>query len=533
MDRWIGLGLECLAVLAALGTSAGWAQESPPLPDDPAYTSAQPQPPGLEPRSLLGSGDSAAPLRSAPPPSTDPAPPADQAGDPAEAAPNTPAGSSGAARPKKPRPSPYKGVFYDNDFRYLDDPENTECRLGDAWKRLPLGGMVLDLGGEYRLRQHNEHIVLRDNNFLLQRTRLYANLEVNPWIRLYGEAIDAASSFEDISPRVIEENRFDALNLFGDVRLCDGDRADLWLRGGRQELLYGAQRLISPLDWANTRRTFDGVKLFSRGEKWDADLFWTRPVPFAQHVSNDHNFDHPDTSQEFLGLYLTRKRLENSTIDLYYLRLAEYDGRPDFDQSTFGGRCETRHGNWLGEIELGYQLGRFGDRDHSAGFFTVGGGRKLAALPWNTVFWTYFDWASGDDPDARTHGTFNQLFPLGHKYFGYMDLVGRQNIEDLNFLLTIAPVKKVEFQAWWHIFKLDQARDALYDAGGAVVRVDPTGAAGRDVGEELDLLVNWNLTPRSALQFAYCHLFPGDFLLNTPGGAPGRDFYYTQFTVRF
>ncbi len=435
--------------------------------------------------------------------------------------------------PRKAPPSPYKPVFYDNDFRYLEDPRNTECYFGDLWKRLPVGQMMLDLGGEYRLRQHNEHILLRDNDFLLQRTRLYANLQARPWLRLYGEAIDATSSYEDLPPRAIEENRFDALNLFGDVRLWDGQRAEIWFRGGRQELLYGKERLISPLDWANTRRTFDGFKVFARGEKWNVDAFWVRPVPLAQHLGNDHNFDHPDTSQEFLGIYLTRKGLTNQTVDLYYLRLAEYDGRPDFDYHTLGARWEGKYENWLAEAEAGYQLGEYGVQDHSAGFYTIGGGRKLVRLPWNMVFWTYFDWASGNDPTARTHGTFNQLFPFGHRYLGFMDIVGRQNIEDLNFQLTVAPWKPIELLLWWHIFHLDQAQDALYDPGGAIVRQDPTGAAGTDVGQELDLLLRWTITPRAEVQFGYSHLFPGDFLRNTPGGAPGKDFYYTQFTARF
>lgn len=435
--------------------------------------------------------------------------------------------------PRKAPPSPYKPLFYDNDFKYLEDPRSTESYFGDLWKRLPAGAMTLDLGGEYRLRQHNEHILLRDNDFLLQRTRLYANLEALEWLRFYAEAIDATSSYEDLPPRAIEENRFDALNLFGDVRLWDGQRADIWLRGGRQELLYGSQRLISPLDWANTRRTFDGVKLFARSQRWNIDAFWVRPVPAGQHLGNDHNFDHPDTSQEFLGVFLSPRNLDHQTVELYYLRLAEYDGRPDFDYHTLGARWEGKYESWLAEAEAGYQLGQYGVQDHSAGFFTVGGGRKLVRLPWDMLLWAYYDWASGNDPTARTHGTFHPLFPFGHLYLGFMDIVGRQNIEDLNFRLTAAPWQAVTLLIWWHIFHLDQAQDALYDAAGAIVRQDPTGAAGTNVGQELDLLLRWTLTPRTELVFGYSHLFPGDFLLSTPGGAPGRDFYYTQFTARF
>ena len=502
-------------IVLLVGALAAWAQDPSP---DPVAAPAAP----------------AAPAPSAA--SAAPATPAGQDGEMAPEGPPQEPGDSGAGpAPTKPPANPYQGVFYDNDFSYLEGPSTAERHFGDMWKRLHLGEcMVFDVGGEYRLRQHNEHILTRDNDFLLQRTRVYGNLGIQGWIRLYAEAIDATSSWEDLPPRAIEENRFDALNLFGEVRVLDGCRGDLWLRAGRQELLYGAQRLISPLDWANTRRTFDGARLLWKGEDWNADAFWVRPVPQAQHLGNDHNFDHPDSSQEFFGVYLTRKGWESHKLDLYYLRYAEHEGRPDFSYHTLGGRWEGQRDNWLGEIEAGYQFGEFGPRDHSAGFYTVGVGRKLARLPWSPVLWAYYDWASGDrDPNDSLHGTFNQLFPLGHKYFGWMDIVGRQNIEDWNFQLTFTPHPAAAITLWGHVFRLQQARDALYDASGSPLRQDPTGAAGRDVGQELDVTLKWTLTPRANVLFGCSHLWPGAFLFDTPGGAGGRDFYYTQLTATF
>ena len=46
---------------------------------------------------------------------------------------------------------------------------------------------------------------------------------------------------------------------------------------------------------------------------------------------------------------------------------------------------------------------------------------------------------SGDDEPGGDVETFNQLFPLGHAYFGYIDLIGRQNALDLHFDLKVAP----------------------------------------------------------------------------------------------
>jgi hypothetical protein len=282
--------------------------------------------------------------------------------------------------------------------------------------------------------------------------------------------------------------------------------------------------------------------VFYRGSAWDIDGFWTRPVPFSRHVESDTNFDHPDQSQEFMGLYSTYKGRPDHVYDFYFLRLAESDGpgtllaARDFDANTFGTRWKGKHCCWLWEVEGGYQFGGFDTRDQSAGFLTGGLGREWSKASWKPALWAYYDWASGDrDPADGTHGTFNQLFPLGHKYLGYADLVARQNINDVNFIWTASPTPKLKLLAWYHIFFLDQARDALYNANGAAIRHDPTGAAGRDVGQELDLTVQYLFTPRTDILFGYSHFWAGDFVraTNPPGVTGDVDFAYTQFSLRF
>lgn len=448
---------------------------------------------------------------------------------------------------KKKKPAPYKGVFYNNDFSYLDDPKNKEPRyFGDELKRMKFGcHWMVDLGGEYRARWHHEHnlrgstLLGLDDDFLLHRTRLYADVKYSDWFRFYGEAIDATSEYENIAPRVIEENRFDALNLFADLRVLETDDGKLWARFGRQEMLYGEQRLISPLDWANTRRTFDGAKLFWKGKDWDIDAFYTHPVPFAQHVFNDHNADSHDQSQEFTGIYASHRSNPDCLHDVYFLRHAEYDAPgvlPDFDSNLFGARWFVKQGDWLFDVEGGYQFGKFGALNQSAGFCTGGLGHDWPKHKWKPRLWTYYDYASGDrSPTDGNRGTFNQLFPLVHKYFGFNDLVARQNIHDLNFLLTGSPTKKWNLLAWYHIFALDQRRDGLYNAPGAIIRIDPTGAAGRFVGQEIDLTATYVLSGRSDILFGYSYFFAGSFVKNTnPAGVSGdADFFYTQFTRKF
>ena len=431
----------------------------------------------------------------------------------------------------------HKALFYNNDFSYLFDACYRDWHLGDHLKRRCLGDWgVLDIGGQYRLRHHSERnmrglgLTGRDDDFLLHRWRLYANTEIGSSLRFYAEMIDAQSNYEEFAPRPIEENRFDMLNLFADARLYDGCRGDLWARVGRQELLYGSQRLVSPLDWANTPRTLEGGKLFWKGEDWDVDAFWVRPMNVRRE-----EFDAPDQSQEFMGVYATTKRWKDRTLDLYWLRYLETDdtlapGVAPFQFDTLGARWQQEYDNWLCEVEAGVQWGEFDRQDHKAGFFTIGGGRKVPNAPWKPVAWIYYDWASGDETLGNG---FHHLFPLGHRYLGWMDLYGRRNIEDINFLLTLEPSERIKLFLWHHIFFLQDGDDVPY----SVVMTPEAAAPGGSqyLGQELDLALEWTITPRTNLLLGYSHFFSGRFYDTNPTVpfSGDADFFYTQYTVNF
>ncbi len=432
----------------------------------------------------------------------------------------------------------YKGVFYDNNFDYLCNPAYDDYHLGEGLKRICLhdGYGILDVGGEYRARYHHEHnfrglgLTGNSDDFLLHRTRVYANYQLGERLRFYGEYIDAESNYENFAPRAIEVNRSDMLNLFADATIFDNDyHGKLVGRVGRQELLYGDQRLISPLDWANTRRTFDGAKLMWSQDDWKVDAFWTKPV-----IVNPHQFDSPDENQQFYGLYSTYSGVQDHVLDLYWIgyqsELALFPGTQPFHYQTSGSRWAANWG-WLQTIAEGaYQFGDYGPFDHSAGFFTLGAGHKWDDHCWKPEFWAYYDWASGDDVIGNG---FNQLFPLGHKYMGYMDLFGRTNLEDINFTLAAQPSQKWKALLWWHIFFLQDGNDVPYNVNGRPFVTTPGGD--RYLGQEIDLLFTYAITPRAELLFGYSHFFAGDWYRTNPAApfAGDADFFYTQFSQKF
>jgi len=116
----------------------------------------------------------------------------------------------------------------------------------------------LSLGGQVRERaEYFRHFLFGASKpddtdaYLLSRFRLSADLHITSYVRLFAEgkasfALDRSlvggrtNSFVD---------EFDLQNGFADIMIPLGERADVTLRGGRQELLFGAQRLVGVSDF--------------------------------------------------------------------------------------------------------------------------------------------------------------------------------------------------------------------------------------------------------------------------------------------
>lgn len=432
----------------------------------------------------------------------------------------------------------YKGLFYANDFRYLGDRcDDGPEFCGDALKGLACGR--LDLGGEARIRFHSEDnhrglgLTGRDDQFWLTRYRAFANYRHNEYFRLYGEYLYADSGGEDFNNRPIEENRGEIQNLFLDTRLTENTS----LRLGRQEFLLGAQRFVSPLDWANTRRTFDGGSLSYQGDVWGINGFFTHPV--NRNAANESKIDDTNENIDFFGFYATRSDLGIGNVDAYYLGL---DNRTlDFDYHTLGTRVWGKaESGLLYEFEGGVQFGTNspGYGSHSAQYVTAGLGRQLPVThSWKPTVWMWYDWASGGDdvPAARGDDGLDHLFPLAHKYLGFMDLFGRRNINDLNmqFISQLPGTNKVKLLVWYHYLFLDQ-KTTPYNVNMSAFN-GANAAGDRELGHEIDVLLNIALNPRNSVLLGYSFFNAGDYYDTTAGVPTNADaqFFYMQYQTRF
>jgi len=431
--------------------------------------------------------------------------------------------------------------FYDADFRYVDSPKNKDHDHFDPWHRIHLNdNWMFATGGSFWTRYMNEvdsRLSGLNNNYNLVRTRVFGDLWHLDSFRLYVEFIDAHSFNPDLAPLPIDRNRSDLLNAFVDVKMFELDGKNAYLRVGRQEMLLGSQRLVSTLDWANTRRTFQGVSAFRQGEKFDVNLFWVQPV-----IPNPSHFDSVDNNQNFAGIFTTYRPKKGHFLDMYYLFLdntkpavlrGEKTSQP-YNVHTVGtrytGDVDKR---WLWDVELNLQFGERGRQDIFAGAAAVNAGYHFKDMPWDPTIWACYEYASGDrNPGSGNNATFNQLFPFGHYYFGFLDLVGRQNIHDVNGQLYLYPTKWITLWMQYHHFELASSTDALYNAGGAAIRRDITGRAGRNVGNEIDFVVNLHLDRHSDIFLGYSKLFSGDFIRNTGSGL-SPELFYAMYNIRW
>ena len=442
-------------------------------------------------------------------------------------------------KPANPCATSHKGLFFNNDFSYLCDPNYEGCCLGDSLNLMPVDSCgrfgTLDVGGQLRLRYHHEKGMAQtpgltrfqggSNDLGLTRLRLYTDWKINDHLRFYAEGIYAGlTASNDYVPRGIDENYGDLQNIFLDVRVTD----TTVVRVGRQELLYGAQRTVSPLNWANTRRKFEGINVLYDNCNWSVDSFYTNLVP---PVSNQ--FDEADYDQSFYGMYSVYSGLDSATVDLYYLG---YDNQTvgtaiatDFSLHTFGARVNGSCGDWLYELEGAPQFGRQSglSLDHTAGFMTAGVGRNLDWIPcWGTSLWVYYDYAPGNNLGGDFN-RYNQLFPLAHKYLGFIDATQRSNIESINMRITTKPTDKLTFLLWYYHLMANQDTDIVPSIGGTPAQ----SAASKDWGDELDLVATYTINPRSNILFGWSHFWAGNKIV--AANKSDADFFYTQWTQNF
>jgi hypothetical protein len=345
------------------------------------------------------------------------------------------------------------------------------------------------------------------------------------------------------------------------------------LKLGRQELVYGDQRLLGHLRWNNNARTFDAIKARWQNKYFGVDAFT------GGLVYNDHNNLNKANSQDvFSGLYFNFPTIaKNEIVEAYiYERTVKraiatdnwtgvsapfrFPGAQDL--YTAGLRIRSKplaYNAWDYGVELMHQ---FGDRaavapaatvaaalaaprlDQDAWALVLQGGYTWTEHSWQPRFGVLYSYASGDKNSADgSSETFQNLFATTHLHYGYMDLNSLQNLHDLRLVLSAKPRANISLAAEIHFQSLARTTDFWYNVAG--VPRNFTGAAvgsgggyrinpsyNKTLGTEVDLVAAWTFKPYAQVEAAVARYFRGDYITQSlkTVGSKDANYVYVQLT---
>ena len=477
-----------------------------------------------------------------------------------------------------PPPAPFQGFI--NEFFRGKDPYMNQWDIGGNFRARYENRQGFGIPGNGKAPPPNtqsvdfrEHGAKVDNDYYMTRTRLHVGY-TDKWWSAYVEGQmstdnnDARYAYANapVVPGTVKRKgngpEADLIDLHqAYVTLGNHKEFPLSVKVGRQELSYGEERLIGAVNWNNIGRSFDAAKVRWQTEWFGADFFSGRPV-----VPQDGQFDLSNDYDFLSGMYATSLKVPKNILDVYFLarnstrHANSAEPSPQFPQPTardiytVGGRLKSKPGeigDWDYSVEGAYQFGDFAASNtgtpearerlkQNAFMFVAQGGYTF------TDFWATprlgleYDYASGDNNKADdTHGTFENLFPTNHKFYGYMDFFSLQNIQDLRSVFQLKPTSRMSVAVEGHNFWLANGNDFLYTVGGT-----PRTAGGYGihpnyntfVGSELDVIAGYAVTRFAQLEAGYGHFFPGDYIQQTltgHGGTTGANFVYVQTSINF
>lgn len=276
------------------------------------------------------------------------------------------------------------------------------------------------------------------------------------------------------------------------------------LKVGRQELIYGNQRLIGAVGWSNVGRTFDAGVMAYDGTRASVDLFAARLVGSPAE---------DEGSENLFGLYSTWRLDESHTLDAHAILDNNTNDVPDqrgvpVDRLVRFTPGVALKGSLLSlsyELEAAYQTGKKALSPGQARS-TIRASLLSASLRYDlgpspdVTLGTGYTRLSGDDtPGDNELSQFNTLFATNHKFYGFMDYFpGRGapfGLQDVHAQTSIRVSNQVNLAAKAHHF----------------VQAESTpNRALQTLGDELDLTVTYEFAEPVSFRAGLSAFLPGE-----------------------
>ncbi|MDN3724164.1 alginate export family protein [Aequorivita sp. SDUM287046] len=349
---------------------------------------------------------------------------------------------------------------------------------------------------EYR---HGYKTLFPDNTaaFISQRTRLNLTYKTEN-LHFYLSPQDVRVWGDVPQLNVADENGFSLHQAWADIKLA----SELFLKIGRQEIIYDDQRFFGNVDWAQQGRSHDAAIL-----KFEPSLF---KVHFGAAYNQDGealtgNVLTTNTYKSFQYVWL-HKNWEKLAASFLFLN----NGLQYIDE-TDAAKNDTRFSQTAGVhfsasikgvnfiSNFYYQFGNdLADNDLSAYLLSV---EAIYAATEKLNLSLGGEMQSGNDYGAPANGkneAFNPLYGTNHKFNGYMDYFYVGNHIDNVGLVDFYGTANYSFNTKSKIYLgLHQFFSAAEVASNA----------SQNLGFEIDFVTSYKLREYVGFQAGYSHFF--------------------------
>ncbi len=293
------------------------------------------------------------------------------------------------------------------------------------------------------------------------------------------------------------------------------------LRLGRQQLVYGDQRLLGHLGWKDVARTFDGIKGMYHHDAIKLDVFAVHPSDIANMTPSTAS---PQGSslitwedRTLIGAYGTYHINPKSGVDAYLInwkhgqQAAIGKGR---NLNTYGVRLFGKQSGFDATAEAVFQSGNWKTgTSQKASAYAIKAGYTLPT--WKTRFGIEYDFSPGDaTPGVGSHKDFVFPFHTNHAHYGEMDFFSWANMKDIRLSVKTIPTTGLVLIGNVHVLSLDKATGNWLNVVGTgnVYAGSPTYTQTK-AGTEIDLKAVYKVGSVNGLKLV------GQYGLFNPGAA--------------
>lgn len=421
----------------------------------------------------------------------------------------------------------------------------------------------------------------RTYDFFLMRARAHINFEwENLSVYVMGQGIKAFNLPENAAfgPGMLYYNASDQKTGPGNFQFVEAyihlkDLKGFFLKGGRigykdgGQVLYKdapklnwvikerlSERLIGNWDWTLVGRRFDGGSAGYENNVLNFNIMGAN-VTYGGFDIDDGLWKDLDTVVVLGGALTVKKDVLLPNTQFQIFNYYYYDDRTparnlaggDLNINTTGvsmaGAYPAGPGEFDAMLWFAFQLGDFGVLDQRALAFIAEGGYQFTGTPWSPWIRAGLAYASGDgNPDDSDYGTFYNMVPTNHKWYGYVDANAFSNLVDVYTQLFLKPHQRVNFGMNGHLFWL--ASDEEVWIGGSGPFNDSAFGyqfrnpqEGNDIesflGGEVDVTLTLKALDYLDFQVGYSHFFGGKGVAAVYNGEDQLDWFYAQATVAF